>query len=453
MVTIVINPKGTGATNFARVEEYAFFVCPPEREVIHSVPFAFGMPMSVAVRDHRVIEAEGGGGRLERKLSLRRDGAESSSRKDRPRQFYAIYVDPTTLRVTGIGPELKIDDEPSTHLVDGCVPVYPIDGRGRHRVWRYGRDTMTRRIAAGEIRVTRYDKVRGSYSLYHFGAVDAAKAERRRPRTVWWHSSHDAGAHGSSLLNGMLGGRAQFAFPKSVYAVADTLRLVTQDRPDALILDFFAGSGTTLNATTLLNSQDGGRRRCVLVTNNEVNYRVAAELNRHGHFRGDPEFEAAGVFEAVTRPRVTAAITGLRPDGQPVEGTYLDGREYAEGFEENVEFFRLDYLDPITVELGLHFRELHPLLWLAAGGVGEREDIDPGSRFALPAGSPYGVLFNPSGMPGLLAGLEARPDVTHVFIVADSEGSFADLASTIPPRIKTVQIYRSYLETLRGATA
>jgi len=66
-----------------------------------------------------------------------------------------------------------------------------------------------------------------------------------------------------------------------------------------------------MHATMLLNAADGGSRRCVLVTNNEVNSEAAERLIRRGHFRGDPDFEAAGVFEMATRPRVTAAVTGL----------------------------------------------------------------------------------------------------------------------------------------------
>jgi adenine-specific DNA-methyltransferase len=451
MVTIVINPKGTGATNFARVEEYAFFVCPSGAEVINSVPFAFGMPMEVGARDRRVIEVEGGPG-LERKLALRRDGAESSSRKDRRRQFYAIHVDPASLEVKGIGPELPLAAEFSTEPVNGLVPVYPVDSKGRQRVWRYGRATMTRLIETGQIRVTRFDPARSTYSLYHFAPVDAEQAERRRPRTVWWNSAHDAGAHGSSLVNNFLGSHAQFAFPKSLYAVADTMRLVTENRPDALILDFFGGSGTTLHATMLLNAEDGGGRRCILVTNNEVRAETAAALNKQGFFRGDPEFEAAGVFESATRPRITAAVNGVRPDGQPIPGAYLDGRTHSDGFDENVEFFRLDYLDGAEIEFGLRFRELHPLLWLRAGGIGECKDLDPRKPLGLPAQSPYAVLFSPSGMRPLLDALPSRPDITHVFIVADSGDTFAQLASQLPNELEKVRLYRDYLESVRSAT-
>jgi len=312
VITDVINPKGTGATNFSRVAEYVIFVCPEGKEVISAVPFGFGMSGDVPVRDHRVVEAQGGG--LVRKLALRRDGAESSNRKDRPRQFYALLVDPNTNIVEGIGPGLSLSDTYPTDPIDGRIPVYPVDAKGRERVWRYGRDTMSQRISAGEIVVTRVRD--GRYSLYHLKPVDAQSAERRRPRTVWWTSTHDAGSHGSSLLNEMLGERSAFTFPKSLYSVADALRLVVGDRPEATILDFFAGSGTTLHATCLLNSEDGGKRRAILVTNNEVDAATSARLTALGTYPGDAEYEAAGIFQSVTRPRVEALITGHRTDGR-----------------------------------------------------------------------------------------------------------------------------------------
>lgn len=117
-------------------------------------------------------------------------------------------------------------------------------------------------------------------------------------------------------------GERRFPFPKSLYAVADTLRVVVGDNPEALVVDFFAGSGTTLHATALLNYEDGGRRRSVVVTNNEVEETLARELYAAGHYPGDHEFERHGIFEAVTRPRCEALVTGLRPDGKPIEGKY-----------------------------------------------------------------------------------------------------------------------------------
>ena len=93
---------------------------------------------------------------------------------------------------------------------------------------------------------------------------------KSKPKTVWYRSRHNASEHGTNLLTSLIGQR-RFSFPKSLYAVADTLRLFCADKPDAVILDFFGGSGTTLHATAMLNREDDGRRSCVLITNNEVN--------------------------------------------------------------------------------------------------------------------------------------------------------------------------------------
>ncbi len=384
-----------------------------------------------------------------RKLALRRDGAESSNRTDRPRQFYAIYIDLETEVVTGIGPVLAAMDDFSTEQQGGKTPVYPIDGRGRHRVWRYGRDTMTRLINQGEIRVTGRNEQTGTYSLYHFKPVEREEAERRRPRTVWWHSSHDAGAHGANLLNNVLGQRSLFPFPKSLYAVADCLRVVTEARPDALIVDIFAGSGTTLHATCLLNAEDGGNRRCILVTNNEVEERAAKELNKNNYYRGDAKFEEHGIFELVTRPRCAAVITGKRADGTPISGKYLNGRPFEEGLPENVEFYRLDYLDPDEVDLGLQFEAILPTLWMSAGSVGDRERPEKGQAFSIPEGSTYGVLFKESRFSHFKEALERRPDVTHVWLVTDSEEAYAEMGSALPRRLKVSMLYRDYLRNFK----
>lgn len=471
MITIVINPKGTGADNFARVEEYACFVGPASHEYVAHMPFGFALPLPPKKDSRRVVlpadqsdveegdeESEKASGiepveeRHFRKLALRRDGAESSHRSDRPRQFYAIYIREKTNAVLGIGPELRVNDQIPEERRRGVAVAYPIDPRGEHRVWRYGRDTMKRLIAKGEIQVTRKNPKTGTYSLYHVKPIDAAEAERRKPRTVWWHPSHDAGAHGSSLLNLMLGERAAFPFPKSVYAVRDCLKLVVGNRPNALILDFFAGSGTTTHATFLLNAEDGGSRRSVIITNNEVEESVARKLQKDGVARGDAAYEQYGIFEAVTVPRVKTAITGIRPDGSPIPPdkvyAHLDGRPMAGGLAESVEFFRVDYLDPDDVDLGGQFAAIFPSLWLAAGGIGVRPKLEDEDMLVAP-GAPYAVLFREQRFKRFLKVVTGRTDLTHVWLVTDSEDAFAEMRAMLDPHLKVSMLYRDYLRNFK----
>ena len=465
LITIVINPKGTGAANFARVEEYAFFLVPESAgdDRVPRMPISFGVPWD-ARRDHRVIEvpaeAENGetdtsGGSFFRKLALRRDGAESSNRRDRPRQFYAIYVNEKTHAIGGIGPELGPEDDVDLSAPGGFVAVYPVDPSGRHRVWRYGRQTMVRLIESGEIRVGRHDAKKDTYSLYHWKPIDSSEADTRQPRTVWWHSSHDAGAHGSSLLNMLLGERSVFPFPKSLYAVRDCLQLAVGDHPEALVVDFFAGSGTTLHATALLNSEDAGRRRCILVTNNEVDPKRTRKLNREGFYRGDPEFEAEGIFEAATMPRIKAAFTGKRPDGTPFPDekkfSYIDGRLFSAGFDENAVFFRLDYLNADAIELGEAFDAIHPLLWLAAGGRGPRPGaLDaPSKDFFISEQGGYAVLFTDAALRDLEEDLAARDDITHLYVITDSPDAYAEAVEALGRGRTTSMLYRDYLRNFR----
>lgn len=114
----------------------------------------------------------------------------------------------------------------------------------------------------------------------------------------------------------------RFPFPKSLYAVEDALRFFVLDKPNAVVLDFFAGSGTTAHAVMRLNRQDGGRRRSIMVTNNEVSDEEARALRGQGYRPGDPEWEALGICEYITKPRIQAAITGQTPSGTPITGDY-----------------------------------------------------------------------------------------------------------------------------------
>lgn len=459
MVTIAINPSGTSGEGLSRVDEYAYFVFLGGRQPNPTYEDFFGPEDKTRARYwHEFI----------------RSGT-NWLRAARPNLCYPIKIDRNG-RIAGVGEPLTGPDDARPLREGESELAWPVRTDGRLGIWSLSADRVRDMYPKGYVVATK--PARGTWSIRYLleaalqaleageievqgydgygGVILPHKRGRVVPKTMWHRVRHAAGAAGGTgLLGALLGRSGVFSFPKSIYSVRDALDATIGDSPDALVLDFFAGSGTTLHATMLLNHDDGGRRRCILVTNNELRADTAAKLNRQGFFRGDPEFEAAGVFESACQPRVKAAVTGTRPDGKPAEGTYLDGRQFAEGFAENVEFFRLDYLDPAAVEFGLRFRELHPLLWLRAGGIGEREELDPAKPLGLPKGSPYAVLFKPSGLPELMAGLSDRPDIYIVFIVADSADSFAALATQLeaefPGRIQTVRLYREYLEMLRGA--
>lgn len=167
-----------------------------------------------------------------------------------------------------------------------------------------------------------------------------------------------------------------FPFPKSIYAVMDALAAVVRTRPHALIVDFFAGSGTTLHSTCMLNSVYGGQRQCILVTNNEVNAKLSVRLKKNEIEPGSSEYEKHGICSAVTWPRIQAVLTGRRRDKSKLPGKYLDGRAMSQGFEENVKYLKLDFLDPADIGRGEKYEAILPILWLMAGACGDLKLLD-----------------------------------------------------------------------------
>lgn len=268
----------------------------------------------------------------------------------------------------------------------------------------------------------------------------------KTPATQWAIPSHNAEHGGTGLLKALLPSRT-FPFPKSLYAVEDVLRLFIGAKPEAVVLDFFAGSGTTAHAVARLNRQDQGRRQCILVTNNEVSSDEEMALRQSNLRPGDPDWEALGIFDHLTRPRVSAAILGETPDSGPIAGEYrfTDAFPMAEGFEENVAFLELTYLDADDVDLGLAFDDIAPLLWLRAGAEGPVAGRSDDASTPVPYvwTERYGILFDEDRWRGFVTD---RPEsATTAFIVTRSPTTFAGIVAELPAAMDTVRLYDTYL--------
>jgi len=263
------------------------------------------------------------------------------------------------------------------------------------------------------------------------------------PTDVWRITSHDAGNSGSRLVDRFIPGR-KFPFPKSLYAVEDALRFFVANKPEAVIVDFFAGSGTTAHAVMRLNHQDGGRRQTVLVTNNEVSASEQAKLRARGLRPGDIDWEAFGICEYVTKPRLAAAVTGRTFSGAPVIGDYkfVDEFPMADGLAENLEFFTLTYESPRMVSHNRAFSAIAPLLWLRAGARGPRIDAEAEE---LAVAETYGVLFDVDSSRAFMEQLAAAPAARVAYIVTDDDRSFQMVCAGLPEHIEPVRLYESYL--------
>jgi adenine-specific DNA-methyltransferase len=464
MVSTLINPKGSSRTGqFARSDEYIFFV-----ELGSSAPVP--QPLGPEWQGSRATTTT----RL-RWLSMIRSGT-GATRSDRPGMFYPILLDATNGSFIAVGDVLAPHaPRSSLSIRNGVVAVWPIRQDGTEGRWQVGPQTARSLRASGFLRVGRFkdeataisylpsgemkkvqNGVFGDVVLSDQGHIkaggEAATAAARVPTTQWALASHSASEHGSRLLRNLLPAR-KFPFPKSLYAVEDALRFFVADKPNALVLDFFAGSGTTAHAVMRLNHEDGGRRRSICVTNNEVGSDEQADLRAKGLKPGDAAWEAIGICDYITMPRIQSAITGLTSTAEAVNGSYrfVDEFPMEEGFAENAEFFTLTYEDPALVALGRRFEAISPLLWLRAGAVGERINHVAEEGWSIPPQAVYGVLFDTTAWPRFIAAVAARDGsvipLTHLFVVTDSLVEFQQIVSRLDQSLKITRLYADYLRS------
>ena len=270
VVAIKNNPAGrTGTVGFSTCHEYALFFGNSEKASVGRLEHSEAQKARYKESDEL--------GAFEW-TNFRKHGGGNTYRTERPRQYYPIYIEGESIRI----PDMEWDqvlrdwrvlEEPAANE----VTLYPIDEKGRQRIWDFGADTARENLK--HLRVKPDSK--GQSGVYRKWRINA---EGLLPQTIWDTSKMSAAAYGTNLLADMFGETHRFSFPKSVYAVIDSLRTTGAGRSgDRLILDYFAGSGTTAHAVIALNRQDNGSRRYIMVEQGEY-------------------------FDSVTKPRINKAV-------------------------------------------------------------------------------------------------------------------------------------------------
>lgn len=461
MISSVINPKGSARVGrFSRVDEYIYFVF-------------LGNSAVTPWRSDMLREVEGDG-RSVRWAGLIRNG-EGSRRSRIPSMFFPIFIDRETGKYHSTGEPPPITVKPEEVVApSGTIPIWPIDNSGQELMWRLSPSSFREYLSMGHAKFGRRDNSTGLRSVSYLqsgirsaiksgevlvlgknaeGALELEFADAfgtRNPATIWNSVSHSASEHGSGILKSLIPGR-RFPYPKSLYAVEDCLRFVCAKNKSAQILDFFGGSGTTAHAVMRLNRQDGGRRQCISVTNNEVGADEQASLRKHGLRPGDPEWEQWGICDYITKPRIRAAITGITSNGDPIEGEYKFTDEFlmADGFQENAEFFTLTYEASVSVSHNRAFERIAPLLWMRAGSEGERIERLPKQGWEVV--DRYGLLIDLDQASPFLEAIEANKATRNAYIVTDDERRFQAVVRKLPRAIEPVRLYESYLTNFRFA--
>ena len=499
MVSSVISAKGVvRAGQFSRVEEYLYIV---EFGCSALTPTEYNMLDGETKKEaDREIEW----------LGFRRR-APQAKRESRPNQFYPVFVDVNSGNIKEIGDVVSHGiDRHTVPVPEGCVALWPLSSDGDERLWSLTPEPARRNWEKGYLRVKNWNPKDKTGTVYYLptgtiedietgraiikgrnddGSIIAVyrEAGQTPPKRIWNMKSHNAETYGTSVLQSVLG-ENRFTYPKSLYAVHDTLRFFVANKPNAIIVDFFAGSGTTLHAVNLLNAADGGKRQCVMVTNNEVSDAEAKSLAEQGYKPGDEEWERLGIARYVTWPRTVCSIEGHDVKGHPLKGNYgvefddyivdeedtvvskttgkptkakiykktkrqmyprLAEMAMADGFKANAAFFKLGFLDKTSVSLGRQFHEMLPTLWMKAGAHGPCPKVSGavGDMLILPENK-FAVLLEESAFRTFQKELAQVDGIETVFLVTDYGQSYKSMASALKGKT-TYQLYRDYLDNFR----
>ena len=460
MVSSVINPAGVSrGGQFARTDEYIFFLT-----------FGTCAPSPLCLNEDWRGKIKGGYKDKLRWNGLQRSGT-ATLRSDRPNMFYPIFITNDGTKIVEVGNSIPLNvDRTTIQAPEGQIAIWPIFPDGREGRWRLGRDTLIELIEKHYVHIGKIQGDRAAITYLAQGEqakvengdfpvvgynpdgsiiVDESGYEARfLPGTQWWITSHDATQKGTKMLNDIIGRR--FTFPKSVYATHDAVQFFVVNKPNALIVDFFSGSGTTMHAVNLLNVEDGGHRRCIMVTNNEVSDAEAKEMSKRGLKPGDEEWEKLGIARYVTWPRTVCSIEGHDVNGNPLKGNYIGSDiPMADGFKANAAFFKLGFLDKNAVALGRQFKEMLPTLWMKAGAHGACPALGETvpEMLILPENR-MAVLVDERAYMAFVEKLDEHPEIETVFLVTDSYSGYRDMISGLNVK-ESYQLYRDYLDNFR----
>ena len=284
LISIVHNPRGIQGQNFSYSNEFAYFVFPKGKQIISD--------RQISNNDITFSPLRNWGG--------------ESGRNTAKNCFYGIKINTTSKKIIEFGDVCDDSFHPeSVNVKEGKeIWVYPIDKDGVERKWRYARQSVE--TIKDQLRIK---KDKGIWKVElgkNFGKY----------KTVWQDSKYDANKYGTQLIKTMVPD-CNFDFPKSIYNVYDCIYAIVGKRKNAIVLDFFAGSGTTGHAVLELNKNDDGNRQVVLCTNNEN--KIAQE---------------------VTHPRMQAAINGY----------YSLDNKFIKGIKSNLKYYKTTFVPNISTD-------------------------------------------------------------------------------------------------------
>tara|TARA_Y100000310_G_scaffold334442_1_gene414219 strand:+ start:359 stop:2074 length:1716 start_codon:yes stop_codon:yes gene_type:complete len=290
IVAVVHKPEGRNqAKFFGNSHEYLFFYAKNKNKCSFS-----GAILNEETQKRYSKKDEKGKYLL--KNFIRLTDGKYSLRENKPHFFYPVYVSKDFKKFS-----LEKNKE--------YFEVLPITKSGQERTWKTTPKTLLKRAKEGEILAIKDEK--GRIELFEKLREDEVL------KTHWIDPRYHAYHHGTKIVENILGEK-RFEFPKSINLIYDIIKITTKKK--AVVLDFFAGSGTTGHAVLELNKEDEGNRKFILCTNNE---------NNNGNGNG-------GIMDEVCYPRVKKVIENLEKESK---GKLISNRP------SGLKYFKTDFVD------------------------------------------------------------------------------------------------------------
>jgi adenine-specific DNA-methyltransferase len=380
-ITIVHNPRGVQGNNFSYTHEYAYFVFRKGLKVIG--------PRKIKIED---IDWR----------NLRDNGGESL-RTDAKNCFYPIIVNKDG-DIINFGNVLPSNEHPKSQTEKHGEEfyIYPIDRKGIERKWRYARQSIE------EVKhLLRARKTKNGYEIEigkDFGIV----------RTVWQDSRYDANEYGTKLVHALVP-NTHFDYPKSVWNTYDCIAPILYSRKNAIVLDFFAGSGTTAHALMILNKEDDGQRKFILCTNNE---------NR--------------IAEEVCYPRIKKVIEGHKD--------YPD----ITGITANLKYFRTDFVDAEPSDKN-KIKLTHQATEMLCVKEGTFEKVIDNERFKIFKNSNHytGIIWDQTAIPEFKETIKDVRGKFSVYVFSLGDETFDDEFKDVKQKVKLSPIPEAILRVYR----
>lgn len=339
-----------------------------------------------------------------------------SMRSESPKMFYPILATEKYLKI----PKMNWDsDKEQWELLhkpnDEEKIIYPIDNDGKERRWRWGTERAKKEI--GELKVMNQ---KGELHIYVRGRVSK---EGVLPMTWWNDKKYSSTAYGTNLLKSMFSDLQVFSYPKSIFAVQDCIKVITEKK-NALILDFFAGSGTTGHAVLGLNKEDKGNRQFILCTNNEDN-------NGSGY----------KIAEDICYPRIKKVIKGYKN---------LKGKKI-EGLSGNLKYFKTNFVgfqEPTDINKTKLTKQATEMLCMKEGTF---EKIIDARDFKIFKNSKHytGVIYDQLAIPRFKKEIEKFDGKFSVYIFSLEDETFDEEFEDVKQKIKLSPIPEAILRVYK----